>query len=302
MARKAMPADAGIDQAPRLPTAGSPSAVTANEEKNRRNAALRKVPLLKLRAHEYQPPERHAPERVTELMVSIDAHGLLQPPLISWRGDGSRVVLAGHRRVKACQLLALDGKHEDRIPAYVLRDLSEETELDLVLVEQMHRDEDYSVVTLAENIGRKWTARQRELGRDVSIRDLADCIPSAAKTAVGEYVAIFRALKDPRLGPLVRQADKAGKSLLYRAIRLDDFRSRKAALEAFVEGGSGAMRKAVQQASKRGRPKMPFTRRKRGDGYDLTIRYRPEMTSEDAAQALEQIEQLEAALRSLASS
>lgn len=299
MSKKHIPADASRDLAPRMPTTTDSAALTAHETGSRRKATLRRVPVFRLQPHECQPVERHAPENVSELMISIESHDLLQPPLLSQRDDGRRVILAGHRRVKACQLLALDQKREDRIPAYVIRGLSAEEELDFVLAEQLHRDTDYSAVALAENIGRKWIAREQELGRDVTIRDLADCIPSAEKTAVAEYLAIYRGLADPRLEPLVRLADKAGKSLLYRAIQLDEFRSRKAALEAFVEKGTAAMRAVIRKKSNRGRPRNPFTRRERGDGYDLTIRYRPDMAAEDAALALKQVEEVARELRFL---
>src|SRR5690606_36002254 len=99
---------------------------------------------------------------------------------------------------------------------------------------------------------------------------------------------IWRALQDPRLEPLVRAADNAGKTLLLKALRAKRFSATVRALEAFGEGGAAAMREVLANG-KGGRPKKSVTRKHQGDdaSYDVTIRVRKTMPAEDAQEALD---------------
>src|SRR5690606_16644799 len=110
----------------------------------------------------------------------------------------------------------------------------------------------------------------------------------------------YRALKDPRLESLVRLADKAGKSLLYKALTQPDFDEKQAALQAFGEGGASALRKALV-SRKRGRKDAVVGRRRAGHGFDLTVRYRPSMSAADAAVALKEVESTAVLLREIQS-
>lgn len=250
------------------------------EETERKRAKIQRVSVFRLRPHREQPGARHSSENVRELMESILVHGLLQPPLIAREPDGSMVILAGHRRVRACQLLVLDGKWADeKIAAFVRSDLTEDQILYMICAEAFH-SEALSPVHEARMVGLSWLRRSRELGRDATIDDLADVLPPG-RTSISESLTLFRALQDPRLGPLVRTADKAGKSLLVKALRATEFSTTIQALEAFRDGGVPGMKKAL--SSRRGRPPKHVTRAKRGKddlAYDLTVRMRPTMTAE----------------------
>lgn len=287
MPSRPMPEGMG-DVPEQVPSRASRRTMSPLEEDGRLQAKLQQVDAFKLCPHDLQPVQRHSAEQVSDLMESIAAHGLLQPPLVARLGRGSYVIIAGHRRVRACQLLALDGRLADaKVPAYVRVDLSEEQIVYMICGEALHR-RDFSAVHEAEVVGRSWHQRSQELGRDATLDDMVDIVPRG-RTSIGDALTIYQALGDPRLESLVRMADEAGKTLLVKALRSEDFSTSKIALEAFRAGGRPAMRKAL--APKRtGRPGKTVVRTKRGDddfAYDLTVRIRRGMEYEELTAAAE---------------
>ena len=77
----------------------------------------------------HQPRSSFDPEGLSELAASIRQHGVLQPIVVSRRGDGFELV-AGHRRVLAARLAG-----RTTIPAVVRDDVGDR--LELALVENM---------------------------------------------------------------------------------------------------------------------------------------------------------------------
>lgn len=291
MGSRPMPDDIG-NVPEHVPSRASRHSTSPMEEAGRLQATLRRVDVFRLLPHRLQPVERHAPEQVSDLMESIAAHGLLQAPLAARLGKGRDVIIAGHRRVRACQILALDGRLGDgKIPVYIRTDLSEEQIIYMICGEALHR-RDFSAVHEAEVVGRSWHQRSQELGRDATLDDMVDIVPRG-RTSISEALTIYQALGDPRLETLVRQADEAGKTLLVKTLRAADFSTMKSALKSFQEGGVPAMRRAL--APKRtGRPEKTVVRRKRGDddfAYDLTVRVRQAMDDEALDEATEALRQ-----------
>lgn len=94
-----------------------------------------KVPLAKIRPNHLQPRRHFDPEKLSELAASIRKHGLAQPLLVSKDGDGTYELIAGERRLRACQLAGL-------------------TEVEIV-VRQPATDEERLAVTLIENLQRE---------------------------------------------------------------------------------------------------------------------------------------------------
>jgi ParB/RepB/Spo0J family partition protein len=70
---------------------------------------------------------------LSDLAQSIETMGLINPPSLRNRGDGTFEVVAGQRRVLACQKLGWT-----TIPAYI-RDWSDDTALGASLVENLQR-------------------------------------------------------------------------------------------------------------------------------------------------------------------
>jgi ParB/RepB/Spo0J family partition protein len=273
------------------------SGSTSNaEQKARVRAARRMVAVHRLRAHPLQPPERHSDANVTDLVESILELGLLELPTVWRRADGTYVILFGHRRIRACQLIAMRGLGEDRVPAFVRDDLTEGEAALLIAAEYGHRME-FSAVHTATVIG----AAHRMLSADektgASVRRMAAILPWE-KTSIDDYLKIDKALRDPRTADLVRSMDKEGKSLLVNVLSQPTFSARIRVLKAYQSGGAAVVRQALA-AAKNGRPQKAVTRSKRGEGYDMTVRLRPSMTAEAIVEVLAAISTLRADLEAL---
>ncbi len=89
------------------------------------------IPLEKVAPNRHQPRTSFDPEGLSELAASIRQHGVLQPIVVSRRGDGFELV-AGHRRVLAARLAG-----RTTIPAVVREDVGDR--LELALVENIQR-------------------------------------------------------------------------------------------------------------------------------------------------------------------
>ena len=271
------------------PAANQPS---DGEKENRSVAKLRTISVFKLQPHEVQPPERHSEENVADLLVSILELGLQNPPHAWRKPDGSYVILFGHRRVRAWQLGALEGRLPEKIRVFVRSDLTEGEDLKLMAAEYCHWKE-FSTLHIARLVGE--ASRHLSIGQDgeISTRDLAAVLPWK-KTSVGHYRAIYRMLEDPRLAPTVHRVDSPSKSLLNAIAQQAEFSTRREALEAYADRGAAAAREvlaAAANASDEDAPLETVTRETCGDGYDVTVRLRPNMTAaqvEEAEKALHQ--------------
>jgi ParB family chromosome partitioning protein len=93
--------------------------------------ATNEIPLEKIAPNPQQPRTHFEPSGIDELAASIRRHGVLQPVVVSRRGDGFELV-AGHRRV-----LAARAAGKTTIPAVVREDVSDR--LELALVENLQR-------------------------------------------------------------------------------------------------------------------------------------------------------------------
>ncbi len=89
------------------------------------------IPLEKVAPNPQQPRTQFDREGIEELASSIRRHGVLQPIVVSRKGDGYELV-AGHRRV-----LAARAAGKTTIPAVVREDVSDR--LELALVENLQR-------------------------------------------------------------------------------------------------------------------------------------------------------------------
>jgi ParB family transcriptional regulator, chromosome partitioning protein len=89
------------------------------------------IPLEKVAPNPQQPRQSFDREGIEELAASIRRHGVLQPIVVSRKGDGYELV-AGHRRV-----LAARAAGKITIPAVVREDVTDR--LELALVENLQR-------------------------------------------------------------------------------------------------------------------------------------------------------------------
>jgi ParB family chromosome partitioning protein len=135
-----------------------------------REGNLVQLPLKDIRPNPYQPRRDVDPAALEELKSSIRQAGLLQPVVVRSApgGNGAYELIAGERRLRACQQLGWE-----RIPA-VLREVDDRTLLTLALVENLQRD-DLSPVDEARGYDRliaEFSLTQQEVadavGRDRS--------------------------------------------------------------------------------------------------------------------------------------
>ena len=297
---KRMPNDIGELKEPRTPTRAAKPEVTEQEIKARASARLRKVPVFRLAPHPLQPTERHADENVAGLAESIRSLGLQEPPLVRAVPGGQHVILAGHRRVRAWQLLASRGEVADRIPAFVLSGLADGEDVAIIAAEYAHQ-EDFSPLHAARIVGAAVEYRKEVLGRAPTVREMVALVPWK-KSQISKYHKISEALDDPRLAPLVHRVDKPSISLLYSILSQTEFSRVETALEAYGNEGAAAARakmngndvtaEAETNGTRGGRPLKTVTKEPQGGGYDLLVRFRPSMSEEDMKEALKALGEL----------
>jgi len=106
-------------------------------EEAEREGSLVELALEEIRPNPYQPRQDVDPAALEELKSSIKQAGLLQPVVVRTApgGAGGYELIAGERRLRACQALGWE-----RIPA-VKRDVDDRTVLTLALIENLQRDD-----------------------------------------------------------------------------------------------------------------------------------------------------------------
>ena len=193
-------------------------------EEAEREGSLVELPIKDIRPNPFQPRQDVDPVALEELVSSIKQAGLLQPVVVRrTNGGGSYELIAGERRLRACQQLGWE-----RIPA-VQRDADDRTLLTLALIENLQRD-DLSPVDEARGYDRliaEFSLAQQDVadavGRDRStvanaLRLLK--LPAAvlqmlheAQLSVGHARALL-AIEDPKLATnLAREAVAQGLSV-----------------------------------------------------------------------------------------
>src|SRR5437879_77520 len=111
-------------------------------EEAQREGSLVELAIAEVRPNPYQPRRDVDPAALDELTASIRKAGLLQPVVVrqapvgsGGAGNGGFELIAGERRLRACQALGWE-----KIPA-VKREVDDRTVLTLALVENLQRDE-----------------------------------------------------------------------------------------------------------------------------------------------------------------
>src|SRR5690349_20342972 len=110
-------------------------------EEAEREGSLVELAIADMRPNPYQPRRDVDPAALEELKASIRKAGLLQPVVVrpvpspTGNGGGAFELIAGERRLRACQALGWE-----KIPA-VKREVDDRTVLTLALVENLQRDD-----------------------------------------------------------------------------------------------------------------------------------------------------------------
>ncbi len=115
---------------------GTTKKVTAKTEpKNQKdNSSVQQVALSQIVPNPHQPRKFFNPEKLQELANSIQAHGVLQPLVVSGQNDGGQYeLIAGERRYQASKLAGLS-----KVPV-IIRRASEQEKLELAMIENVQR-------------------------------------------------------------------------------------------------------------------------------------------------------------------
>lgn len=92
------------------------------------------VPVTAISVNPQQPRHHFSHEKLEELITSVKQYGILQPLLVSPKGDGYELI-AGERRLRASRIAGLK-----TVPVTV-RDVSELEKLELALIENIQRSD-----------------------------------------------------------------------------------------------------------------------------------------------------------------
>jgi len=93
---------------------------------------VQELPLTELVANQFQPRTVFDGDRIEELAVTIEEHGLLQPIVVRKQGTGYEII-AGERRYRAVRSLGWE-----TIPA-IVKEMTDETTASLALIENLQR-------------------------------------------------------------------------------------------------------------------------------------------------------------------
>ena len=105
--------------------------------------SVKTVPLTSISPNPRQPRSVFTDEELSELAESIREHGVIQPLIVSDNEDGTYILIAGERRLRASQMAGLNS-----VPV-VVRKADDQELLELALIENIQR-EDLSPLEAAE--------------------------------------------------------------------------------------------------------------------------------------------------------
>ncbi|HUI73239.1 MAG TPA: ParB/RepB/Spo0J family partition protein [Spirochaetia bacterium] len=98
-------------------------------------SSVQEVAIRDLRQNPEQPRQAFRESSLKELADSIRQKGVLQPVLVEEDDDGSYVIVAGERRVRAARLAGLE-----RVPV-VIRQFTANEKLEIALIENVQRED-----------------------------------------------------------------------------------------------------------------------------------------------------------------
>lgn len=95
---------------------------------------VKKIKITQIEPNKTQPRSDFDEEKIQELSESIKEYGVLQPIVVKLNKNGFYTIIAGERRWRASRMAGLK-----EIPA-VIKDVSEKTEKEITLIENIQRE------------------------------------------------------------------------------------------------------------------------------------------------------------------
>lgn len=149
---------------------------------------VQKINLSSISSNPHQPRTQFDKESINQLAASLDAHGLMQPVVVTEKGGGYQLI-AGERRVRAAKSLGW------KTIKALIRSEEEQSQLELALVENIQRDDLNAIdvasayIKLVEEFNVPIETIAKRAGKaDVTIRNTIRLLnlPSEAKRALAE--------------------------------------------------------------------------------------------------------------------
>lgn len=171
-------------------TQSTPS-ISAFENNLKLQQEAQKDKVLNIKLEQIQPnknqPRQDLETNINNLKESIEQEGLLQPIIVSKIENNKYIIVAGHRRFKAHQLL-----NKDTIKAIVHHEVFTDEQLDeKALLENLQR-ENLSVYEIAETL--------TKLNRDQNFNVAKiEKLTGYKKTQVYDYIKCFKAIQEGKI-------------------------------------------------------------------------------------------------------
>ena len=208
-------------------------------------SSVAEVPVSALKPNPEQPRRDFDEATLNELADSIRQKGVLQPVLAEASSDGTYIIIAGERRVRAARLAGLE-----KLPA-IVRQFSPQEKLEIALIENVQR-EDLNPIEqalaykrLMELAGLSQEQMAARVGKDRStiantLRLLK--LPEEAQEAIGKG-----ALSPGHARALLSLVNPADQQALFRRILSKGISVREAEdLAAELNGGKRAAGKGTR--------------------------------------------------------
>ena len=128
---------------------------------------VEEVEIFKIISNPHQPRKDFNEERLKELAESIKKNGIIQPILVTKRGDQLEII-AGERRLKAAKLVGLS-----KVPV-IIREADEQQKLELAIIENIQRydlnpiEEANSYLKLSQEFGLNQEEVAQKVGKSRS--------------------------------------------------------------------------------------------------------------------------------------
>ena len=120
------------------------------------------IDINKIRPNPYQPRKTFAEEQLSELMLSIKEHGVIQPIVVRKSLNGYEIV-AGERRWRASKGLNLE-----KIPA-VIKEFTDQQVMEIALIENIQREDlnPIEIATAYAKLMKQFNLTQEDLAKKV---------------------------------------------------------------------------------------------------------------------------------------
>lgn len=238
---------------------------TNQDEGESITASILKISQVK--PNPFQPRKFFSATELENLANSIRSQGLLQPIVVRESEEGDYELIAGERRLRACQIVGLE-----TIPA-VIKDISDKACLVLAIIENIQREE-LNVIELAESLqsmAQKYEMTHAEVGQLIG----------KSRAAVSNTIRLIQ-LAEPVKRFLIQGRLDMGhaRSLLSAPLELQETLAEKIIEQSLsVRQAEELVRRtlsenaqdASQEPSARGCPMLDEVRKRMGTYFGLNV-------------------------------